>query len=307
MNSGLQRSAAVSAGLHLAALLALIVAIPFTPPMAPPDEESFSVDFSGTATEAPQKGEKPAKVAAPADAETPATDNPAVKPPEKAPLEVPAPPPPPPPPPPAPEDVVKPPEPTPTPPKPAEKPAPVKPPPPKPIVKPKTAPLKPVDSIRAQPNETKNAVPDTSSLLNTLEKLTADQKQKQPPKHRYNPERGGAPGGGGAVHGDLTGALSDEQRKAIGAEVRRCYSEDTEARDYATYVAVITVTVDADGETREVQLSDNDTARANADPAFRAFAERAERAVLDPQCAKLPVPADMLGKPSQQLTFRFRP
>jgi outer membrane biosynthesis protein TonB len=307
MNSGLQRSAALSAGLHLAALLALIIAIPFAAPPAPPDEDSIPVEWEGTAQVAPQKGEKPAKAPAPADAETPATDNPAIKPPEKAPIETPAPPPPPPPPPPAPEDVVKPPEPTPVPPKPAEKPAPVKPPPPKPIVKPKTAPLKPVDSIRSQPNETKNAVPDTSSLFATLEKLTADQKQIQPPKHRYNPERGGAPGGGGAVHGNLTGALSDEQRKAIGAEVRRCYSEDTEARDYATYVAVITVTVDADGEAREVQLSDPDTARANADPAFRAFAERAQRAVLDPQCAKLPMPTDLLGKPSQQLTFRFRP
>jgi hypothetical protein len=29
--------------------------------------------------------------------------------------------------------------------------------------------------------------------------------------------------------------------------------------------------------------------------------------VLDPTCAKLPVPPDLLGKASQQLTFRFRP
>ena len=307
MNSGLQRGAALSAGLHLAALLALIVVIPFAAPPPPPDEESIPVEWEGTAKVAPQKGEKPAQTPAPADAETPATDNPAIKPPEKAPIEPPAPPPPPPPPPPQPEDVVKPPEPTPVPPKPAEKPAPVKPPPPKPIVKPKPAPQKPVDSLRSQQNETKNPAPDTRSLDNTLEKLLADQQQKQPPKHRYNPERGGVRGGGGAQHGDSTGLLSEEQKQAIGAEVRRCYSEDTEARDYATYMAVITVTVDADGEARAVQLSDPDMARANADPAFRAFAERAQRAVLDPQCAKLPMPADLLGKPSQQLTFRFRP
>jgi hypothetical protein len=67
------------------------------------------------------------------------------------------------------------------------------------------------------------------------------------------------------------------------------------------------VTIDATGEARDVKLSDADAARAASDPAFRAFAERAERAVMDPTCAKLPVPADLLGKPSQELTFRFRP
>jgi hypothetical protein len=56
-----------------------------------------------------------------------------------------------------------------------------------------------------------------------------------------------------------------------------------------------------------VKLSPADQARANADEGFRAFAERAERAVLDPTCAKLPVPPDLLGKPAQELTFRFRP
>jgi hypothetical protein len=67
------------------------------------------------------------------------------------------------------------------------------------------------------------------------------------------------------------------------------------------------VTIDASGEARLAELSDDDKAHANSDPAFRAFAERAQRAVLDPTCAKLPVPPDLLGKPSQQLTFRFRP
>ncbi len=32
-----------------------------------------------------------------------------------------------------------------------------------------------------------------------------------------------------------------------------------------------------------------------ADPRFRAFAERAVRAVLDPRCANLPLPKDKLG------------
>ena len=39
---------------------------------------------------------------------------------------------------------------------------------------------------------------------------------------------------------------------------------------------------------------------------LRVFSERAVRAVLDPQCANLPLPQNMLGK-TNVLTFRFSP
>jgi outer membrane biosynthesis protein TonB len=306
----MKRGAAISAGLHVAALLALLVVIPpNAPPPPPPEEDTVAVEFEGHSAHA-QKAEKTGKVAAPTDNEADVTDNPAIKPPEKAPIETAPPPPPPPPPPPMAEPEIKPPDvKVVEPPKPAETPAPVKPPPPKQQVKPPPTPPPPpkLKSVRSQPNPTKNAVPDTRALDNTLEKFMADQTQKAPPTHRYNPERGGKKNGGGSKSGFLTGELSDGQRKQIGDDVRRCYSEDTEARDYAKYMVVMTVTIDATGEARQVKLSDADQSHANADPAFRAFAERAERAVLDPTCAKLPVPPDLLGKPAQDLMFRFRP
>ena len=166
---------------------------------------------------------------------------------------------------------------------------------------------KPLDTVTHQPNHTKNPAVDTRSLENTLEKLMADQPQDKPPTHKYNPDRGGKLNAGGQAHGNLTGSLSEGQRKTIGDEVRRCYAEDTAAKDYATYVATMTVTIDAQGTVRAVELSPADRARASSDFAFRAFAERAERAVLDPQCASLPVPANLLGQPSAKLSFRFRP
>ena len=304
----LTRGAAFSAGIHVLVLLALIVVIPRPAPPPAPPEESFSVDFSGDSAHA-QKGEQPGKVAAPTADEAPVTDNPAIKPPEHAPLETAPPPPPPPPPPPMPEETIQPPDiKTMDIPKPSIAPAVVKPPPPKPAVKPppKTV-APPVKSTRSQPNVTKNPAVDTRALDNTLEKLLADQTQVKPPTHRYNPERGGKREGGGSKTGGLTGELSNGQRKQIGDDVRRCYSEDTAARNYATFAVVMTVTIDATGEARAVKLSDADQGRAGADPAFRAFAERAERAVLDPTCAKLPVPAELLGKPAQELMFRFRP
>jgi hypothetical protein len=191
--------------------------------------------------------------------------------------------------------------PTPEPPKPEQKVTPLK---------SKTPPAeqsKPLDSVTNQRHATKSATPDTHSFENTMDKLLSEMKQDKPPTHRYNPPRGGKKGGGGARTGDATSLLTTGEMRQIGAEVKRCYSEDTAARNYATFAAVITVTIDADGVVRDAQLSPNDLARADGDPAFRAFAERARQAVMDPSCAKLPVPATLLGKPSQQLTFQFKP
>ena len=132
-DGGLKRSAAVSAGLHVVALLALIVTIPWAKPLPPPEETSFEVDFDGDSANA-QKSDKTGKVAAPTEADTKANDTPALEKPKDAPLEPPAPPPPPPPPPPPqdtapalPRDIPPPPPPTPTPTV-----TPVKPPPPAP-------------------------------------------------------------------------------------------------------------------------------------------------------------------------------
>ncbi len=68
----------------------------------------------------------------------------------------------------------------------------------------------------------------------------------------------------------------------------------------------MTVTVDPEGVVRDVQLSSADLARESSDEAFRAFAERAEHAVLSAECAHLPIPPQMLGQVAK-LTFTFRP
>ena len=324
MRRGMTRSATISGGIHLLILLALILVIPHPLPPPPPADDTVEMDFVGTADSA-QKSDRTGHVAAPTEADTPAKENPALVDPKPQPIETAPPPPPPPPPPPdsAPTRVTSldsaklapPPDenaveklrrPPPMkvaasePPKPVNAPK-----PPMPVQKPQDA--KPMDTVRHQQNPTKTPAPDTSSLLNTMEKLMADQKQTAPPKHVYNPSRGGAHDAGGQKHGNLTGALSEGQRKTIGDSVRRCYSEDTAAKDYATYSTMMTVTIDATGEVHDVVLSPADQARANSDPAFRAFAERAEHAVQDPVCAHLPLPPNLLGQPSSQLTFRFRP
>lgn len=166
-------------------------------------------------------------------------------------------------------------------------------------------PPAPKPSTTSQPNPTKNAAPESKELLATLERLRSLQQQQKPPTARPNPQAGGAPNAGGSPRGDITARLTGEQRGAIGDKVRECWTKDAGALDLDKLRVLLTVTVDDAGVARQAVVADEDRGRMG-DPHFRAFAERAVRAVLDARCSNLPVPRDKLG-PINTLTFRFSP
>ena len=116
---------------------------------------------------------------------------------------------------------------------------------------------------------------------NTLERLRAMQRQNKPPTARPNPAAATAPTVGGTRDGDITASLN------------------------ATQSVQLVVTFDETGTARIADVGDADRGRLS-DPRFRAFAERAMRAVRDPRCANLPIPKTDLGKRGT-LTFRFKP
>ncbi|OYV33975.1 MAG: hypothetical protein B7Z80_22505 [Rhodospirillales bacterium 20-64-7] len=140
-------------------------------------------------------------------------------------------------------------------------------------------------------------------MENTLEKLRQQLAQSQPPKARANPRSGGA--GGGNPAGNDTAALNAEQRGAIGDHVRECWTKDAGALNIDKQRVMLTVTTDATGVARKAVVAGDDIGRLG-DPRFRAFAERAIRAIMDPRCANLPLPHNVLGKVNV-LTFRFSP
>ena len=161
-------------------------------------------------------------------------------------------------------------------------------------------------SATSQPNATKNPAPESDALENTLDKLRSLQKQSQAPKTRYNPQAGGAPNGGGNPTSDDTAALSMSQRGAIGAYVRRCWTTDPGMLDLDKMQVLLTVTTDASGVVRRAVVAPQDTGRVGGDMRLRVFSERAVRAVMDPNCANLPLPQSMLGQ-VRDFTFLFRP
>jgi hypothetical protein len=178
--------------------------------------------------------------------------------------------------------------------------------PPLPVPPPPAPPPPSPQSATSQPNPTKNPAPQSTALENTLEKLRSLQKQTQPPRARANPQLGGAPNGGGNPNSDDTSALSASQRGAIGDFVRRCWSTDPGMLDLDKMEVLLTVTTDGGGVVRRAVVAQDDVGRVSGNPRLRVFSERAVRAVLDPNCANLPLPQPMLGQ-TRVFTFRFRP
>lgn len=336
----MRRSTIASAMLHFLGLAAFLIVIPQPkPPEEPQEPPPVEMEFEGASGEtgAPAKADKAASEPAPAAPEKseapPTPEPPKPLPPE----ETPPPPPPPPPVPPPPAQEAPPLPDTPIPPK-VEEPSPdAEKTPPTPPVKAQpshaevppslskpletshvaapptpspqptdTLPDLPVPSHITQPNPAKKTQADSHSLLETLDSFRADTKQTHAPKSEASARSGGSPKGGGTPNGDITGKMSSGEQKAIGASVRRCYTEDTAAKDYASFVAHLVVTVDATGEARMVSFAPETQARMNSDASYRALAERARAAVLSPTCAKLPIPKNLLGQ-THQLKFIFRP
>lgn len=306
MTPGLKKGTIVSAVVHIAVALLLIFGITLHLPRNHPP---LTVELAGiagppqVATQADKAGKTPAHQVAPEPTpKPPAKEQPKPDKPHVAP-------PPPPPPPPPPQPKAEPPKEKPVaPPKPVLSPVPTKvppPPPPPPLPVPPTPPPVVPPSSTHQENPTKNPAPDTQALDNTLAALRALEKQEKPPKAAYNPASGGAPEIGGAKNGDITATLSAVQRGAIADRVRECWTKDAGALDLDKLSVQLEVTYDAQGVARIAKVGPEDAGRMS-DPRFRAFADRAQRAVLNPQCANLPIPSSDLGRVGR-LTFRFIP
>jgi hypothetical protein len=118
---------------------------------------------------------------------------------------------------------------------------------------------------------------------------------------------GGAPMAGGRP--DATndnGQLSAGQREGIADGVRRCWDYDAGAKDVEKFSVQLHVVTDGQGVVHVAEIAPGEAGHMASDPAFRAFAERARRTVLDPRCAALALPSSLLGQ-NRNIDFRFRP
>jgi len=171
-------------------------------------------------------------------------------------------------------------------------PPPPAPPPPNPAQTPGTGQTPPV----ARPEERSNAV------LSTLERLRAVQAQQAPPTGRPNPQAGRPTQGGGAPTG--TDLLNAGERGAIGERIGECWRVDPGMLGLADMRVSLVAIVDRAGVIRNVLPGPDGVP---GDPRGQTLYERARRALLDPACSPLPVPAGRLTAAENRFQFNFSP
>jgi hypothetical protein len=316
MYFGMRRSTFISFTLHAAIILAAIIVLPTPNIPEEADSDAVSMQFIGPSIHSDVRGKTPA-------ATKTLVHNDAQKaPPTKLNKPIVAPPPPPPAPPPtqqstptkqAPASL-----PPPPPPQPSETVAQTPPPPPK--TKPKSTstavqppiPLPPIpqppapsQSVTHQQHVVKTPVPLSKSVLNTLQDLKTLQQQDKPPTSTYNPASGGDPNAGGDPNSTSNAKLSAADRDAIGNHVRPCWDIDGGAENINQLSVLLQVTTDTTGTVRQAVVAPADQDKMT-DGTFAAFANRAINAVMNVQCATLPLPPNMMGS-IQTFTFHFSP
>jgi len=316
MYFGMPRSTVISFTLHAAIILAAIIVLPTPNIPEEADSDAVSVQFVGPSIHSDEKGKIPASTVAPVAHIAPKAPPPKVN----KPIVAPPPPPPPPPPTQKAADLPKPPAPAPPPPPPA--PSDVAtiapPPPPKTQLKststaaqppipmpPPPQPPAPSQSVTHQQHIVKAPVPLSKSVLNTLQYLKTLQPQEKPPTSTYNPDAGGAPDAGGDPNSTSNAMLSAADRDAIGNHVRPCWDIDGGAENIDQLSVLLQVTTDTTGTVRQAVVAPADQDKMT-DGTFAAFANRAIDAVMNVQCATLPLPPNMMGS-VQTFTFHFSP
>jgi outer membrane biosynthesis protein TonB len=284
---------AISAGLHIGILAAIIIGLPsfFHPPV--PEDQPIAVELVTIAPETHATHPNPNLPKPNAKPDIPLNAAPAPKPEPKPELPPPAPITPPsaaPPPAPAPSptpaapDQAVPPPPPPLP-KPVEAQTPPPPPPKPPEPKPKPQP-KQVATTQAPPDAKQ---PDTmafDSLLKNLTKTTAVPTEEAPPVRQ---QRAAAAPPSSQPRAPLGSQLTASEIDLVREQLSRCWNINAGARDAKDLVVQIRASVNPDGTVTRAEIVDMGRM---GDPLFRAAAESARRTFFNPACTPLKLPPD---------------
>ncbi len=98
--------------------------------------------------------------------------------------------------------------------------------------------------------------------------------------------------------------ISISEKDAIRQQIRRCWNLPAGAKDAQDLVIEVSVIMNPDGTVRQATVVDE--GRMRSDPFFRAAAESARRAVLNPKCSPLKLPPEKYSQ-WQRMTLTFNP
>jgi len=189
----------------------------------------------------------------------------------------------------------------------------------KPVPKPKPKPEakkapqpKPSRKLAKVKPRHKPAPPDAfQSVLKTVEKLKDSprpkdkEKQKKPEKKKetFEEQMAKALMSRTAKHNPLR-PLAISEIDLVRQQIRECWSLPAGAREAENLSIEITMVMNPDGTVRQARILDQ--TRLRGDPFFRAAAESALRAVLNPRCNPLKLPPEKYQQ-WQNMTLIFDP
>jgi hypothetical protein len=155
----------------------------------------------------------------------------------------------------------------------------------------------------------KPKAPDTfSKVLKTLESLKKYEKVSPPevPKEKKNDfmkQMAEAIQEPSKKH-ILGQPLSITETDIIRQQMKQCWNVPAGAKEAKDLVIEVALVMNPDATVREARVIGD--ARMRSDPFFRAAAESARRAVLNPKCNPLKLPLEKYNE-WQQITFNFNP
>jgi len=139
------------------------------------------------------------------------------------------------------------------------------------------------------------------SVLKNLTKQKVQEPTDQPPQPQTKTPPHRATGAQAPISANLTAS----EMAALTAQLRRCWNPPSTVKDAQTLTVDVNVTVNPD-RTLAGAPSVDDQGRMSSDPAFRAAALAAMRALRNPACSPLDLPPDKYEE-WQSISIRFDP
>ncbi|MEI6557640.1 MAG: hypothetical protein WCO00_04475, partial [Rhodospirillaceae bacterium] len=149
-----------------------------------------------------------------------------------------------------------------------------------------------------------------ASVLSTIDKLKKDIAARQPPSPAAPSPAAAAGTGKPSTTNGSTPLVSDHltgpQEDALRSQIGHCWNVDPGARSARDMVIDVVIEVNPDRTVARAEIAEKSKARMFTDPAYRAAAEAALRAVKNPRCQPLALPPEKYDT-WRRITFTFNP
>ncbi|WP_085932438.1 hypothetical protein [Enhydrobacter aerosaccus] len=174
-----------------------------------------------------------------------------------------------------------------------------KPPDPKPDPKPEVKKVEPKPATAApKPQPKKDSVDNiVDSILKNQDKNPPIKTPQQQPKPVKEITRQAA------VAPNFSTTITASELEAVREKIRKCWASPGGGKNPPVVAFVVQMNPDGTPVSAEVK----DTGRYNSDPAFRAIADYAWRAIMNPRCQPWPLPAEKYASDWRYINFNFDP